>query len=120
MTSRLSMSLVAAIALFSGRAYAASGGSGLDHDDTSYQEIASTWSGDVTLEAVPHPTYDDTSYPAAHTTIHKELLAAPAVGSAIVATADDTVYPTADVERTAAARTSEREQERVACGCARG
>lgn len=118
MTSRLSLALVAAIALVSGRAYAASGGPGIVHDDTSYP-TASTWGGAVTLEAVPQLTHDDTRYPAAHTTIHKELLPAQASGSLAIATADDTVYPTADLARTPARapQASEREQERVACGC---
>jgi hypothetical protein len=115
MTSRLALALVATLALASGRAFAA----GIDHDDTTYAEPASTWSGTVTVEASPQLTYDDTSYPAAHTTIRKELLPAAAAGSFALATADDTTYPTADVQRMPArAPQASGAQERLACGCA--
>ncbi|ABS28438.1 hypothetical protein [Anaeromyxobacter sp. Fw109-5] len=114
-SSRLALALVATLALASGRAYAA----GIDHDDTAYPEPASTWSGTVTVEASPQLTYDDTSYPAAHTTIHKELLSASR--AVALASADDTTYPTADVQRTPArAPQASDAQERVACGCAHG
>jgi hypothetical protein len=116
MTSRFGIALIATIALASGRAYAAGA---VEHDDTSYPEPASTWSGTVTVETAPQLTFDDTSYPVAHTTIHKELL--PGSSAVAFATADDTTYPTADVQRMPArAPQASDAQERVACGCAHG
>lgn len=115
MTSRFAMALVATLALASGRAYA-SGGSGVAHDDTTYSDTASTWGGTVAFGAASHPTYDDTSYSAAHTTIRKPLLPA---GSVAFVSADDTVYPTADAPRAPAGapQASDRGEQRVACGC---
>lgn len=109
MTSRFGVALIATIALASGRAYAAGA---VEHDDTSYPEPASTWSGAVGAQSAPHLTYDDTRYPAAHTTIRKELLSATAARA--LASSDDTAYPAADERRAPQARVA---QERVACGC---
>jgi hypothetical protein len=66
MTSRLSMALVATIALASGRAYAAPGGSGVAHDDTTYSETHSVWGGTVAFGAASHLTYDDTAIRRSH------------------------------------------------------
>jgi hypothetical protein len=118
MPTRLAIAVTAAAAFAVTPALAARGAT---HDDTTYPEASAIWAGGIVYTSTEPPAgHEDTAYPGAHITIVKEA-PLPAQG-AVLATLDDTAYPTAD-EWTAGATPSEPAipaPARLACGCARG
>jgi hypothetical protein len=115
MPARLAIAITAAAAFSVTPALA---GPGATYDDTTYPEASAIWAGaGVHASTEPPAGHEDTAYPGAHLTIVKE--AQRPVPGAVLATLDDTTYPTAD-EAAAPATPSEPAipaAERLACGC---
>lgn len=115
MPSRLTIAIAAVAALASAPAF---GASSATHDDTTYPETPAIWTG-LHASANQAATYDDVAYPGAHMTIAKQ--APLPVPDAVLATLDDTTYPTEDraPARALPADRAMPARERLACDCAR-